>query len=132
LLRAGYVASAVKSVIGLATVTFSLVVAVVAWTGVQTGLHPLVVLALAVDLLAVWLGLGFLALIYKEASKPYRKALANVVRDYYAEISRLEYERDPDGHALPSARLHAGQADANWAGSIYDYYRVPREDRYGD
>lgn len=131
-LRAGKLASAVTAVLALLNILLVAVVAVVGWLALQAGLPPIVVAVLILDLAAVFLGQLLLSLIYRETRKPYRAALKGVIRDYYAEVGRLEAELDPKGRQRPSARLHSGRADPEWAGPIYDLYGVPREDSYGD
>ena len=130
-LRVGKLAGAMTAVLTLLGVVLTAMVVTVGWLALQAGLHPILVVVVLLDLVAVLVALIFLGLIYREVRKPYRAALGKVVRDYYAEKSRLEYELDPKGRALPSARLHSGHADPDWAGPIYDWYGIPREERYG-
>lgn len=128
----GQVARAVTAILALAGLLLTAMVAVLAWLALQADLSPVVVTVLIVDLVAVLVGLVFLGLIYRATRQPYRSALGRVVRDWYADKSRLDNQIDPVGHLLPSATVGHGWADESWAGAVYDQYGVPREKRYGD
>lgn len=51
--------------------------------------------------------------------------LMHITRDYYAEVSQLKHELDPEHHGAVSARVGSGDPDPQWANAVYRRYGLP-------